>query len=517
MALPKEPRQLMINLMYLVLTAMLALNVSSEILHAFKTINQSIGSSNSSIADKNAKLYTSFDEQENQPGQRERVKPFNDRAKQVRASTQQMYDYLEAWKERIILASGGYEDLNKTIIKSESDIDASTRLLVEQKGGDTIKQRIMDLRNMLLSVVKPSDPTTFAKQLPLNIMDVEKSDNNPQGDWKVGTFYNMPVMAAVTLFSKFQNDVRNAEAMTINQLASEAGDIQVKFDDFKAVAVPKNSYVLAGQKVEASISLAAFNKNVKPTVTTSTGRVTKVENGEAFWETTASGVGLQTVRGSVSIDLGSRGVEKRDYTFQYMVGSTGASIQLDKMNVFYIGVPNPITVSAAGYSLEDINVNIEGAQVQKTSNGKYEVRVTQPGKVDAQIIAKTANGNTKVGNMEVRVKNIPDPVAKVAGKTGGVISAAVFRAQSGIPAVLDGFDFDAKFRVTSFDFSYLPKRGEYQGPFSVNGALFGGNQSVANYQQNAAKPGDKIFIENIRAVGPDGRTRSLNSINLTLN
>ena len=99
MSLPKEPRQLMINLMYLVLTAMLALNVSSEILHAFKTINQSISSSNTSIQDKNNKLYQSFDEQQNQTGQEARVKPFNDRAKQVRAAAQEMYDYLESWKQ----------------------------------------------------------------------------------------------------------------------------------------------------------------------------------------------------------------------------------------------------------------------------------------------------------------------------------------------------------------------------------------------------------------------------------
>ena len=132
MSLPKEPRQLMINLMYLVLTAMLALNVSSEILHAFKTINQSISSSNTSIQDKNNKLYQSFDEQQNQTGQEARVKPFNDRAKQVRAAAQEMYDYLESWKTRIIDQAGGYDDPEKTQIKREDDIDATTLLLVER-------------------------------------------------------------------------------------------------------------------------------------------------------------------------------------------------------------------------------------------------------------------------------------------------------------------------------------------------------------------------------------------------
>lgn len=517
MSLPKEPRQLMINLMYLVLTAMLALNVSSEILHAFKTINKSIISSNKSIEEKNGLIYQSFQEQEDQPATRDRIKAYNDRAKQIKAASEEMVTYLENWKSRIIDRSGGYLDEAQTEIKSESDIDASTFLLVEKKGGDSLKQRITGLRDLMLELVKPMDPQGFANQLPLNIVEPDKSDNNPSADWKVGYFQSMPVMAAVTLFSKFQNDVRNSEAMVLNQLALEAGSDVIKFDEMAAIAVPKNSYALAGQKVEANIMLAAYNKAVNPQVATSSGRVIKVENGVASWETTASGVGLQTVRGTVSLDMGAR-VEKRDFTFQYVVGSTGASIQLDKMNVFYIGVPNPITITAAGYSIEDVSVSIEGADIQKTANGKYDVKVTKPGKVMANILAKTGTGGTtQVGSMEIRVKSIPDPVARVAGKSGGVLGSAIFRAQAGIPAQLDQFDFDAKFQVTSFEFSYLPKRGEYQGPFSVTGARFSANAQVSTYQQTHARPGDKVFIENIKARGPDGRTRTLNNIVLTLN
>ncbi len=341
MAMPKEPRQLMINLMYLVLTAMLALNVSSEILHAFKTINQSIAQSNISITEKNAQLYESFEENENQEGQRDRVKPFNDKAKEVRAAADAAYQYLQNWKDRIISHSGGYADEAQTVIKGESNIDASTYLLVEKGGGDSIKNELLTLRELMLSKVT-HDKEALDKQLPIRIIEPERSDNNPNADWKVSYFFHMPVMATVTLLSKFQNDIKNSEAMILAQLMKEAGDIQVKFDAIEAIAVPKTSYALAGQKVEASIMLAAYNKAVNPEVTASSGRVTKVENGVAHWETAASGVGLQTVRGTVSIDLGGRR-ETKDYEFQYMVGSTGASIQLDKMNVFYIGVPNPIT------------------------------------------------------------------------------------------------------------------------------------------------------------------------------
>ena len=281
MSIPKEPRQIMINLMYLVLTALLALNVSNEILHAFKVINDSVTSSNASIVDKNKKLYEAFDEVEKQEGQRERIKPFNDKAKEVKAASEATIKYLEDWKEKIIAEAGGKDE--KGEIKKEDDIDASTRLLVEEKGGGEIKKKLQDLRTKMLSVVNADVKAAFEKTLPIKIVEPEKSDNNPQADWSTGYFNHMPTMAVVTLLAKFQNDVRNSEAAVLNQLYKEAGDVQVKFDAITAIAVPKNSYALVGQKVEANIMLAAYNKAVNPSVTSSSGKVTKVENGVALW------------------------------------------------------------------------------------------------------------------------------------------------------------------------------------------------------------------------------------------
>ncbi|RYE20563.1 MAG: hypothetical protein EOP51_17610 [Sphingobacteriales bacterium] len=388
---------------------------------------------------------------------------------------------------------------------------------VEKKGGDELKGKLIELRSKMLSVVNADVRPSFEKDLPIKIVEPAKSDNNPQGDWATGYFYNMPTMAVVTLLSKFQNDVRNSEALVVSRLFEEAGNQQIRFDDFMAIAVPTQSYVLAGQKVEAKISLAAYNKAINPSVSASSGRVTKVENGVAYWETTAGGVGPQKIRGNVSMNLGGR-TETRPYEFSFMVGSTGASIQLDKMNVFYIGVANPISITAAGYSIEDVSVSIPNATPTKTGNGKYDVTVTTPGKVRAAIMAKTATGVKEVGAMEIRVKTIPDPVAKVGNKTGGYMPAAVFRAQAGIVAVLDGFDFEARFKVTSFEFSYLPKAtGEYVPPVKVTGNSFSANPAVLRYQSGNAKPGDRIFMENIKGVGPDGRTRQLNTISLTLN
>ncbi len=519
MSMPKEPRQLMINLMYLVLTALLALNVSSEILHAFKVINRSVTSSNAAIVDKNQQVYAAFDENEKQKGQEERIKPFNDKAKQIRKDADAAVKFLEEWKEKVVARAGGRDE--KGEIEKEDDIDASTFLLVEQKGGDEIKKTLEDLRTKMLSVVSEKDAkANLEKNLPIKIEEPEKSENNPQASWSFGYFNNMPTVAAVTLLAKFQNDIRNSEAAIINQLIAEAGNIQVKFDEMAAIAVPKNSYVLAGQKVEANIMLAAYNKAVQPQVVSSGGggRITKVENGVAIWETMAAGAGLQTVKGTVSIDLGGR-VETRPYEFQYMVGSTGASIQLDKMNVMYIGVENPVTVSAAGYSLQDVSLVIADASVVPTAGklGHYEVRVEKPGERIAKIIAKTATGSTEVGTMPIRVKFIPDPVAKIGGKSSGSMPTSSFRAQAGIAAVLDNFDFQAKYIVQSYEFSMLPKRGDLVGPYKVAGYRLvpSGNSSMDDAIKRI-KPGDKLFFDEIVAVGPDKRPRKLNSVILTM-
>lgn len=517
MSLPKEPRQLMINLMYLVLTAMLALNVSSEILHAFEVINESITSSNTSIEDKNEEIYKTFQAKEDDPVQRDRIKEYNDKAKIAKAKSAELIAYLEEWKEKIVAQAGGRDDEGE--INKKDDIDASTLLLVEQKGGDELKSKLEDLRKTLLGVVKESNKAQLAKDLPVKITEVEANDNNPQGDWSTAYFYNMPTMAVVTMMSKFQNDVKNSEALVLNTLLEESGDEVIKFDAFEAIAVPTTSYALEGQKIEAKILLAAYNKTLEPTIriTGGGGSVKKIEDGVGQYEVTASGIGLKTVKGTVAIDLGGR-QEQRDFKFEYMVGSTGASLQLDKMNVFYIGVPNPITVSAAGYSLQDISVSIDGADVTTDNEaglGHYIVNVSKPGKVMANINAKTENGIKKAGGMEVRVKYIPDPVAEVGGKSSGTLPSSTLKAQIGIVANLKNFDFAARFVVESFEMSMAPKRGELQGPFKEDSPYLNKNKDIISLIKRA-RPGDRVFFDNIRAKGPDGRSRTINSISLLL-
>jgi gliding motility-associated protein GldM len=518
----------MINLMYLVLTALLALNVSNEILNAFKTLSQSIDKSNLSIDQKNVQVYTDIKTNEAAPGQAAKVHPYRLRADEVVAQADAMVKYLNDWKRRIIMEAGGYnhkEGEDSTLPERLDNIDATTSLLVEKKGGDTLKERIAGMRSFFLGKVDAKDSASISPLMPIRIVNAKKNDHNPTGDWSIENFEHMPAIAAMALFSKYQNDIRSSEALVLNKLFEEAHGKDIKFDTIGAIAIPKQSYVLDGDKVEASILMAAFNRSNNPivTITQGGGQKKDAKDGVIPWETIASGTGLQTVKGKIVLK-GENGVDQtRDWSFDYMVGTTGASMQLDKMNVFYIGVENPVTVAAAGYSVEDVHLEMPGVTGSNITGGKghYVITVAQKGDADVHIMAKTKEGAQKqVGNFKVRVKRIPDPVAKLNGKATGGMSAAVFRQTIAPAATLDNFDFDAKFQVVGFVFSMLPKGRDYVGPFTVDnraGARFTDSKEITKVM-SGAKAGDKVFIEQIKAIGPDKQVRTLDAgIILSLN
>jgi len=527
MSIPKEPRQIMINLMYLVLTALLALNVSNEILNAFKTLSVSIDKSNQAIDQRNDEVYAAIKENEKQPGQADKVRPYREKADEVVKRADLMVAYLNDWKKRIVMQAGGYnkEGEDTAFPHSMENIDATTLLLVERRGGDTLKQRILDIRKFMLEQLNPSDTAKIAASLPLRITPAKKNDHNPTGDWSIENFEHMPSIAALALFAKYQNDVRSAEALVLKQLFEDAHLKDIKFDTLAAVAVPKQSYALEGDKIEASILLAAFNKSMKPTIAgMSGGGSTKpAVNGVIPWETIAKGTGLQTVKGRIELQT-EAGVQSKEFKFEYMVGTTGASMQIDKMNVFYIGVANPVTFSAAGYSVEDVSIVVPDGDVRDAAEkklGHKEVFVTKQGTTDVAIMAKTREGQVKkVGGMTVRVKRIPDPIIKVGGKASGAFSASSFRAQIAPAAVLEQFDFEARFQVVSFDFSVQPKGKDYIGPFTAanpTGTRFSSNPQVQK-AMDQLKAGDRVFIETVKVKGPDNVVRTLpGSLIFTLN
>jgi gliding motility-associated protein GldM len=511
MALPKDPRQLMINLMYLVLTAMLALNITKEVLTAFQTINTSIEGSITSINGKNGKFYEQFDKLYADPATKDKADPYRKKAIDIKAKANELMAYLSSYKDTVIERSGGYEEGRdgKKELKGLDNIDVSTKLFVEEKKGDELRKRMNDFKDFLVAQVKPEYQDNMKKSIPIQMSDIEKNDENPTGDWSFGTFHNIPVVATIAMLSKFQNDIRNSESIVIENLLSQVGAEDYKFDALSAIATPTTSYALEGQEIEATVILAAYSKSVNPSMP---GAV--VKDGVGTMKFKASGVGQQTKSGTVSITRNGK-VESYPYKFNYMVGTAGASLQLDKMNVMYIGVPNPVSLSASGYNIEDVSLSLPGATLTSTGKGHYSADVAKEGKIEWSIIGKSRTGGAAatIGKGEIRVKRIPDPTARIAGKTGGLIPTGVAKAQLGIVASVDAFDFETTFKVVSFRFTYIPKIGD---AVLVDVA---GNRFNDECQRLMArsKPGDRWLFDNIKAIGPDKVVRTINTIILTLN
>ncbi len=520
MSIPKEPRQIMINLMYLVLTAMLALNVTSEILNAFKVLSRSLDASNTAIDFKTSATYQAFLENEKAPGRYERVHPYRLKADAVKDSADEMVRYLKIWQRRIIIQSGGWNPKDSSLVKEE-DIDATTTLLVEKKGGDTLRSKINSLRKFLLGQIS-HDSAAISRLMPLKVEPAPKTDNNPEADWNIGYFEHMPAVAAVAMFSKFQNDVRTSEQLVINTLFEEAHLTEEKFDTIAAIAVPRTNYALDGDIVKADILFAAFNRNNKPilNITQGGGSHKEAINGVVPWEVVASGTGLQTVKGQLSLKT-EHGVETRPFSFEYMVGNTGSSVGIDKMNVFYAGIPNPVTIAAAGYSVQDVKLADIPNGTISGEKGHFIINMSKTGDITLNVMAKTKEGATKkIGEHKVRVKMIPDPIAMVGGMSQGDMAASKYRIQIAPVAVMPvDFEFEVSFKIISFQYFMLPKGGDVIGPYNVgpnmNGCRFEDNKDLKFYKSRA-KPGDKVFIQFIKAIGPDNKVRTLNPITLSL-
>jgi gliding motility-associated protein GldM len=520
MAMPKDPRSAMIQMMYLVLTAMLALNITKEVLNAFGTINGSIERSNTAITDKNAKVYDAFNDLESQEDMKDKVKDLNGLAKEVKAETENLYNYLQSWKDSVIVASGGLvpDDNGGMKIKNIENIDASPEIFIKRKKGEEVRQYLNNFKTKLIELVKnpnakasEAEIANITANLPINTDDYKKSEDNPTGDWVHGTFNNIPVVAAISIFSKFQNDVKNSESMVLELLSSKIGIDDYKFDKLEPIAVVNQGYALEGQELEAKVLLAAYNSTVNPNITSSAGAV-KVENGVGTLKFKASGVGERTVNGTISLTKGGK-LESYPYSFKYTVGQAGGSLQLDKMNVMYIGVDNPVTISASGYNIGDVNLVVPtGVTAKRGQGGAYLVNVTTPGEFTYNITAKRGSTGGNIASGKIRVKRIPDPRVTLMKKLDGPFPANQIKVQRGLSAELEDFVFDAKFQVVSFDLLIVPRNADVI-TLKNTGAAFEPKISEA---LKSVKAGDQVIFSNIRAKGPDGTIRKTNGLSFSI-
>jgi gliding motility-associated protein GldM len=307
------------------------------------------------------------------------------------------------------------------------------------------------------------------------------------------------------MLSKFQNDVKTAENRVVALFHEQVGKVVVRFDTYAAVIGQSSSYVMPGQEIEITAGVGAFSKAAQPQITINGSGAALGEDGAAHSKFISGGVGTHTVPVTIVYTDQEGKKQTIQKNIEYTVGQSATAISLTKMNVLYIGVDNPVSIAASG-GAEQLQPSIVGGggSLTKVGPGQYIARVstqTDDCKIVVNVAGKTA------GQQVFRVRSIPDPVATVGGfVSGDNVPAGAFKAQAGVGAFIKDFPFELKYSVASFTMT-----GDGEGFDDITEATVTGNAWNTQAQNivKRARPGSFITIENIRATGPDGRTRKL--------
>ena len=557
MAHGKEtPRQRMIGMMYLVLTALLALNVSTSVLDAFKIIDEGLEKTGNTMKSKIDEVYTEF-------GQANMLNPTKtqswwNKAQEVQSKADSLYSYIQSLKirvlseaernktEDIIVGDSIYRDN----IQATTDYDTPHRIMIgddltDRSEATLLKNEVETFREFLLNIDGQPLPeklqASIMKSLDTNPPAVEKIKDPEQRTWEYHKFGHSPLMGFLAIMSSMQIDLRNAESEMINYLYAQISAGEVKFNELEAVVVANSNYVIRGNPYQAEIFLAARDTTAAPEIYVAEGvsepwkevidpvsgevinydvkdgvQYTKVEvdpaTGKGVYERPGSSTGNRMWGGIISIDGPDGNKIKRPFYTEYQVAEGSVVVSPTKMNVFYLGVDNPVEISVAGVPANQIQASASNGVIQR-SGSSWVMKPTRQGNC---VIYVSANFNGKVsqiGTEDFRVKTVPDPYATVAGLRSGAIAKNVLVAQSGVVASMpEDFDFDLTFQVTEYKIVSIV--GGFVRDVSVKGNRF--TQEARDFI-NSLNRGAPVYFEEIRAIGPDGSVRPLSNISLKLN
>ncbi len=513
-----SPRQKMINMMYLVLTALLALNVSKEIMLAFFKVETGLENTTSALVAKNDQTYTAFAKAAESQN---RAKVAYKDAKVVKVASDKLKNHIIDLKKTLIEKTGGHSDKVENKIgdkfppaKMDDKEIVANYLLKKPKKGAELKGEIDLFRNSLVALTVVNEPinaTLLASiSSTFNTDDVKKGSGGAK-PWEFDRFEGFPLIAVLTFLTQIESEVVKAESQVVDALYLSAGKSDFTFDKLAAVVIAPKTFIMQGDSILADIFVTAFDSQQKPEVeiteefladgTPDWSKSRKLpvnEEGKGQLAEKAKKTGSFSFASRVNVLNKTKGIFEPYPAdiFEYTVAQPTAVVSPTKMNVFYRGVANPLEVSVPGVAPKDVVASGRGVTLRRISPGKYEARVLKSA-TEASISVK-ANGATIGKPKEFRVKKIPNPVATVGGKTDGKISKNRLIKTPGVRATLRDFPFDLRFRVSTY--TVRVKEGEYVKPIIVKGDLF--SQEVKT-KFKKLKPGSDVSFTNIKAVSTE--------------
>jgi gliding motility-associated protein GldM len=508
---PNSPRQKMINLMYIVLMAMLALNVSSDVLDGFSLVDESLSRTTANASKQNHSLYDGLaDANLRNP---EKIGPWFEKAEAVKQQSDSLYAYVEQLKVRIVRAADGRRGDVDNIVNREDLEAASYVMLAPGSGqGNRLFTHINTYREQILALVTDT--------LQRNIIRDNLSTEVPRKasligkNWQEYIFENTPVAAAVTLLTKLQSDIRYAEGEVLHLLTSNTDMQDVRVNRLQAYVIPTSQNVVRGGTYSARVILAAVDSTQRPALYINGQR--QPESAEGWFETLCNRTGDFSLEGYLELEQPNGEMLRRDFTQRYTVVEPSATVSATLMNVLYAGYDNPISISVPGVPSGQVQASIvNGNGTLRRTTGGFVATPAQVGKEAVIRVTANVNGRTQsMGDYTYRVRRLPDPSpfieyvqegAAQRYRGGRPLAKAVLMNTPGIVAAIDDGLLNINFRVLGFETVFFDNMGNAVPEVSQS-AAFSARQKEMFRRLSRGK---RFYISRVRAVGPDGVERLL--------
>ena len=483
--------------------AMLALNISTEVLNGFSIVEESLNRTTANSGKENKAIFDDFEEQmRKNPA---KVRQWFEKATAVKNMSDSLYNYAQSLKRQIVMEADG-EDGNPADIKNKDDLEAASQVMLAPGTGQGKKlyDAINSYRENILRFV--SDPLQ-KKIISSNLSTAVPQNENTLGkNWQEYMFEDMPAAAAVTLLSKLQSDIRYAEGEVLHTLVANIGLKDIRVNKLEAFVVPSSTKLFPGDRMTAKMVMAAVDTTQVPEVYVNGRKI----NGDTY-SFNVGGVGEYNFSGYILMHDIAGNVLRRDFNQKYSVvapplAPTGATLSADLMNVLYAGFENPISVSVSNTPQSSVSVSMSGGSIRSTGAGHY---IAVPSAVGQDVTFNVSAKGKSVGSFTFHVRKLPDPTAYIALGTdrfkGGGLQKGALMGSAGIKAAIDDGLPDIPFKVLSFETVFFDNMGNAV-PLASSGASFSPRQKEQFRQLSRNK---RFYITRVTAIGPDGITRKL--------
>ena len=518
---PISPRQKMINLMYVVLMAMLALNVSSDVLKGLQLVGDSLKRSSDNAEDEIKSIYESFAEQmKKNPA---KVKQWYDKAQIVRQKSDELYKFASELKLAIAREADGSDGRPDSLVNKEDLEAAGQIMLAPGRGkGQALYDMINSYRNFIVSLIPDKRKAAIVSA---NLAtEVPKSESTLGKNWQEYMFEAMPAIAATTMLTKLQTDVKQAESEVLHELLSNIDIKDIRVNELNAYCLPEATTLFPGDEFRSRIFMAAIDTTQRPEIYVNGNKI----RPDGSYNFRVGGPGEYSFTGYITMPNAAGEVIRREFTQKYNVIAppSGATVAADMMNVLYAGYNNPISVSASGISPDKISLSMSGGSLTPNGgNGHYIAKPAAVGQDVTFSVTGVVNGTTQnMGAFTFKVRKLPDPTAYIPYKDkdgntshflgGRTFAKATLMQTDGIGAAIDDGLLNIPFRVTGFEVLFFDNMGNAI-PYTSPSAEFTDQQKNMFRQLGRGK---RLFITKIKAIGPDGLERTLDgAMDVTIN